>query len=176
MRTRIASAVLAFVLAVGIEARAQEDDPIRTAVDQQAQPGDRLTVRTTQGSKLRGRLVSAEADALLVELGDGRVTVPYADVQRVSRYSNGIVLGAAIGAGVGLAIGIPGGLLLANERGMSPARGVIPATAVCAGIGMLIDSQIGRDRTIYERPRTVRGTFDVQPRKGGGSIRWTATW
>jgi hypothetical protein len=177
MGRRIAvTMALASVLAAGVDARAQDADAVRAAVDQKAKPGDRLTVRTSDGSKYRGRLVSAEADALLVELGGGRTSFPYTDVRRVSRYINGIVLGAAIGAGIGLGAGIPLAQWGANEHDTSVPRAVASITALHAALGMLIDSQIGRDRTIYERPGTVRGAFDVQPRKGGGAIRWTATW
>ena len=174
IRTSLAAG-LAIVLACVSIASAQTGDPTRTAIEDRATPGDRLTITTLGGARSTGRLVDTDVDALILQAGDTRQSFAYADIDRVQRHKNGILLGALIGTGVGLLFGVPLRSWANNEQ-----AGGDEILAICLaagiGIGTGIDALGRSDHTIYRRSVTARSGFALQGQRGGGVLRWTARW
>jgi hypothetical protein len=176
MLRQIATAALLAIVLVGVPAAAaQTADPARTAIERKARTGDRLTITTRDGAQSKGRLVDAGVDALVLQDKDGQRSFTYNDIDHVRRYRNGVVLGAIIGTAAGLAFGLP----LRSWAGNESADGdrilaICMATGI--GIGAGLDALAGINRTIYRRPRDAGGGFDLQPKKGGGAVRWTVSW
>lgn len=166
---------LAVLLSTGA-ASAQQADEARSAIARKAKSGDRLTISTIDGTELKGRLVSMAPDALVLQVETVQRTLRYADIDRVKRRKNGVLLGALIGAGAGLAAGLPLKSLVDNETGEGDSvLAFFLGVGIGAGVG--IDALFGSSPTVYRRPSgTVRHTFTVEPRKGGAAVRWGATW
>jgi hypothetical protein len=98
--------------------------------------GDRVEVRTKDGSKLRSEFVSATAESIVIQ----DKTVQRSDISEVKVYDAGrrirhgvlwTIIGAAAGAGLGFAV-CPG---CANEG--SGWKFVGPGLGVGAGVGAL---------------------------------------
>src|SRR5688572_25532053 len=107
-------------------------------------------------------------------MGEQDVSVPWADVNRVRRRQNGVLLGAIIGTLAGGAAAYPGYWPAENETGDGAGdalRVVLAGTAI--GIG--IDALLSRNRTLYHR-RTSAATLRVEPRRGGAALRLAVEW
>jgi hypothetical protein len=167
--------VLAIVLVGTSTAGAQTPDPARTTIERNAMAGDRLTITTRDGVQSKGRLVDVGMDALVLQAADGQRSFAYNDIDRVRRYKNGIVLGLLIGSGAGLVAGLAM-RSWANNEGADGDRIFALWLAAGAGVGMGLDALAGSNRTIYRRPADARSGFDLQPKKGGGAVRWTVRW
>jgi hypothetical protein len=161
---------------VGVStAGAQDVDLTRTTIEQKAKAGDRLTITTRDGAQSKGRLVDVGIDALFLQAADGQRSFAYDDIGRVRRHKNGIVLGLIIGAGAGLAAGLPLRSWANNETGDGD-RVLAMFLAVGIGAGVGLGALAGGSRTIYRRPPDARSGLDLQPKKGGGAVRWTVSW
>lgn len=170
---RLASAVV-LILVAGAEARAQGQTDAREAIERRSRGGDRLTIDMRQGPTLEGRLVTQAADALVLDTGGHQQSVPFADIDRVRRRRNGVVVGAVVGLGAGLTFGIPARMLVNNENGAGNSA-LLTMVGIGVGIGVLVDGLLSVNRTIYRRSATsVR--FGLAPQIGGAAIRVTAHW
>jgi hypothetical protein len=175
IRKMWAAAALAGALVGVSTAGAQTVDLTRTTIEQKAKSGDRLTITTRDGAQSKGRLVDVGSDKLVLQAADGQRSFAYNDIDRVRRYKNGIVLGVLIGAGAGLAVGLPL-RSWGNNEGADGDRVLATFLAAGIGVGTGLDALAGSNRTIYRRPPDARSGFDLQPKKGGGAVRWTMTW
>jgi len=158
---------------VGVStAGAQTVELARTTIEQKAKSGDRLTITTRDGARSKGRLVDVGSDTLVLQAADGQRSFAYNDIDRVRRHKNGIMLGLIIGTGAGLAAGLPLRSWANNETGDGDrVLATFLAVGIAAGVG--IDALAGSNRTIYRRPPEARSGLDLQPKKGGGAVRWT---
>ena len=171
----LAAAALASVLVGVSTAGAQAVDPTRTTIEQEAKAGDRLTITTRDGAHSKGRLVDVGGDALVLRAADGQRSFAYHDIDRVRRHKNGIMLGLIIGTGAGLAAGLPM-RSWANNEAADGDRVLATFLAIGIGVGVGLDALAGSNRTIYRRPPDARSGLDLQPKKGGGAVRWTVSW
>ena len=102
--------------------------------------GQKIELKTRDGAKLKGTLISASAESIAIRYKSGERSIDRADVQRVSVYDagrrtrRGIML-TAIGAGAGLGIGFAVCPQCANEG--AGAKYVGPGVGVGAGLGAL---------------------------------------
>jgi hypothetical protein len=176
MRTlRLAVAGVVVLLGLGTTvAFAQTDAEVRGTILQRTNIGDRITVTTRDGARMRGRLVAA-TDALVVEHDSDRRTFTFTDIDRVSRSKNGVLLGAIIGTAAGVAVGLPVRTYLNNETGDGDqALWVFVAIGAATGIGL--DALMASERTVYSRPNSRQSTFAVTPVKGGVRARLSMNW
>jgi len=170
---RVASVVVV-MLAAGVEARAQGTADARQAIERGTRVGDQLTLDTSQGSTLQGRLVSKGPDALVLDVQGTQQSVPFGDIDHARRRRNGVAVGALVGFGAGLAAGIPAGMLANNETGNGTAA-MLTMVGIGVGTGVLIDGLLSVNRTIYRRSAgSVR--LGVEPQIGGAAVRVTARW
>ena len=172
MRTWLGLLLLA-VITTATDAFAQSGADVRGAVLQGANLGDRITVTLKDGAEMRGRLVDAK-DGLVLRHGDDQRTFTFTDIDRVSRYKNGFIVGPVIGTAAGLAIGVPLRRRLENE-GENGDRVLTVLVISGLAIGTLFDAVIGSERTIYRR-QAARTSFEVAPARGGVTARWQKTW
>ena len=99
------AAVLALLLAAA-PATAQIASPqARDNIQRNTRPGDRLTLDIRGGPEVRGRLLSAGADALVLERDGQQQSFQYVSIDRVRRRRNGVWLGTIIGLGAGPPLG-----------------------------------------------------------------------
>lgn len=174
LRTGI-GAVLAIALVGGSTAAAQSPEQARSAIEQRANPGDRLTITTRDGTQSKGRLVDVGVDALVVQAADGPRKFAYDDIDRVRRHKNTILIGALIGAGAGLAVGLPL-RRRANNEAADGDRILTACLVAGTGVGALLSALSGTSRTIYRRLPAAGNGLALQPTKGGGAVRWTVGW
>lgn len=172
MRTMSVAVGLGVLLAcTAADAGAQTDVDTRARILHGANVGDRITVTLRDGAMMRGRLVDAN-DALLVEHNSDRRTIPFADIDRVAKRKNGILLGALIGTAAGIAIGLPVRSYLNNEaRDGDQAFWVFVISGAAIGTGL--DALMASDRTIYRRPNSTQPAFAIAPTRGGVAARLT---
>lgn len=141
----------------------------------EAQPGDRLTITTSNGARFSGRLIAETPDAVVVRLGSSERSIARTDIERVTRRQNRFLLGPLIGLGAGLGAGLPLKKRFDNEAANGDA---LLALSVGLGLatGVVIDLTNGCDRTLYERaPRSVhRLQLRTIPR--GAAIQWSRAW
>jgi hypothetical protein len=140
-----------------------------------SKPGDRLTVRTTAGATLKGRLAADSAGTLVLTSSSGEHRISHADVERVNRYRNRILFGPLIGFAGGVAAGIPLKELADNETGGGTSD-LIKMIALGVGVGTVIDLFTRSNRTIYRKGGSPPRGLAIQPRKGGARVGWTVGW
>ena len=145
-----------------------------TTLERNTRPKDRLTIDTRDRSTIKGRLVSAGAEVLIIESVAGPVSIPYSQIDRVRRRRNGVVLGSVIGFGVGLACGVPVKMLYENETG-DGTRAMMTLAAIGLGVGMAVDAALSVNRTIYRRSDTSIG-LTLAPRAGGATAGVRVQW
>jgi hypothetical protein len=167
----------AFVLLIGCQTVvwAQEDERIRGSV----KDGQRVVVIDDQGRELAGKIDRVGADSLRLLVRDQPTDVRLADIVRIDRPPDTLANGAGIGFGVGAVLGLTA-LALEDARACDPgvwfdcsdpsiaSYVLVPLVTGGLGtaIGVGIDALVRRDRTIYQRGRTVRTT--VVPAIGHG--------
>ena len=173
MRTRLTLLTALILAAAATGAWAQDADEARGAILKRANPGDRITVTLRDGATMRGRLVNAK-DGLVVRHDDDQRTFPFTEIDRVSRYKNGVILGPAVGTAAGLAVGLPLRIRLNNE-GANGDKALTVVLISGIGIGTLLDALIGSEQTIYRRP-TGRTAVSIAPARGGFTAQWQRTW
>lgn len=174
--TRLTLILLAIIALGGSPAFARQADDPGDVIARRAKAGDRLTVTTTDGRELRGRLVQLSPTALVLQADSLGRTVPYSEIGRVTRHKNGVLLGALIGTGAGFAVGVPL-RSLANNEGANGDGALAVCVAFGLGIGIGIDAIAGSERTIYAGPRArVRQQVSIGPQRGGAAFRWSARW
>jgi len=161
------AAALALVIAIGFVLPAWAQDKtdfasLQTTLKQE----DDVTLITLAGEKLRGRMVQVSADQIVLSEKAGPRTVSAADIQRVQKRKNGVLLGAVIGAGAMIPVSLALSSYSYNEGGDGSMAIVPIALGLGAGIG--IDAAIGSNKTLYERSSSR--TVTVAPlidKKGG---------
>ncbi len=141
-------------------------------------PGSRLRVGSSTGA-LVGTLVSWEADALVLDAGQGEPRrIPLAAVSKVelsrgkrSNAGRGAVIGAAVGAVPGLLVGWGDSPEHENQRPV--VVGAIGAAAG-AGIGAAIGWAAKTEK--WEAVETARFRAGLVPLRGGAELSLTVTW
>lgn len=167
--------------AIGADrAWAQKDDASRAAVDTRLQLKRTVTVVTTGGEVVNGKLADL-SPASLALLVDGRLrTIPVDEVKQVQqRQADSLVNGALIGAASGAVYALTWYVRDPNECGGVPCGQEIVASAgLGALIGLGIDALFKRT-VIVENPgaaqkRSVSLAAGVQPRGASMSVavRW----
>lgn len=141
-------------------------DPAFDRMRAKLKAGDRLTVDLMNGSRVEGRVIDADPNALSISTSEGHRRLSRPDVALVRRHGHGIVLGAAIGTGIGLACGAAMGSWFANE-GHDRDGPLFGLTLLGLGIGAGIDAVANIPRTIYQQSSPSRTTLklDAGPRR-----------
>lgn len=118
-----------------------------------ATAGDRVTVIDTAGAATTGTVIRVTDDELAVEVdGAARNWTPSRVRQIRRRRRDSVLNGALIGGAIGVGIGSLSYLDNECREEAGCATGLISGTAICAGIGAVIDAFIRADRVIYEAP------------------------
>lgn len=146
---------------------------VRDAIDDNARPGDRLTITTRDDREITGRFVLGRDDVLVLSQEGHEAQLRWSDIDRVERRRNGVLLGAILGAGAGVATGIPVAMLVENERGEG-AKALTSMILLGLGAGIGIDALLSTNRTVYDRRSQTR--LELLPQNGGGSVRVSLTW
>jgi hypothetical protein len=159
---------------------AQEGDVPRAAIDTRLQLKRTVTVVTTGGEVVNGKLAEL-SPASLALLVDGRLrTIPVDDVKQVrQRQADSLVNGALIGAASGAVYALTWYVRDPNECGGVPCGQEILASAgLGALIGLGVDALFKKTVTV-ENPgagqkRSVSLTTAPQPRGASMSVavRW----
>ena len=162
MRSSIPIVVVTLALACPTPALAQ--GPART-LDQLgliASKGDRVTVSSQTGTRVRGRILEVGPDQLVIDTGHTVRAWSADELHEVRRSSgdsilNGAIVGAAVGGG------LTSLLYLDNECRGDPAcaKAVIVYAAIGAAAGAGIDALIRASPLIY--------------RGSGGRVSWSVT-
>jgi hypothetical protein len=118
------------------------------ALGKSVQLGDLVIVTDVHGVTSSGALVDLTPASLTLKSADRRKTLELAEVGRVQRRQNGIVLGGIIGGAAGLALGVMAAVGSDAEIG---AGGIALDTLLGAAIGIGIDALVARPRTLYKR-------------------------
>lgn len=166
-------AVLAVVLCVSAESRAQGVPEAGTTLASALKPKDRITVSLGTDQDVRGRFVGLSSEELTIETAGTERAIPFGDIERVRRRRNGVLLGAIIGAGAGLAAGLPFKALSENE-GFEGGSALLTSFAIGIGAGIGIDALLSRNRTVYHRQSAPRASLRVTPT--GGGVRVALQW
>lgn len=130
-----------------------------TAADPQAaapvlKPQEQVEV-TDNRQTIRGRMVEATTDSLVLQRDGCRVSLPFAMIQRIDRVGdsllNGTAIGAALGGGSALALMVK---LCANTQCADTSANLDPritllGTLMGAGVGALIDAAFHARKTVY---------------------------
>ena len=153
---------------------AQTASDVRDVVEGKTRIGDRLTIDTRDGARVKGRLVDLAADAIVIEHAGGQQSFGYDAIDRVRRRRNGVLLGAIIGLGTGITLGIPLRMLVNNETGEGN-KALIQLAVFGTGVGIALDAAMSVNRTIYRRD-SGSIALGVTPERGGAALRLTARW
>jgi hypothetical protein len=150
--------------------------------------GDKVSVTTTDGRKIKGQVLRLSPTTLDIGKGDGPTTsLAIADVQRVKAtdsVNNGMIIGALSFGAVGATWGLLGdtgndflsGVITGKSSDTNYTLiGTVAGVTLGAFVGYALDA--GKEKTIYERG-TVGMSVAVRPivsaaGKGVGvSVRW----
>ncbi len=112
---------------------------------------DSVWVRLGTGGELKGRLISAVDDELVIKIGSGPRAIAAADIETVEISKSAAKRGALIGALIGLPISIVAAGMADNPSGGWRVVGVIVGTAAYAGIGAAIGAVIRHRQVVYRR-------------------------
>jgi hypothetical protein len=128
---------------------------------QQLRPGQKIEVVDMQLKSRQGTFASYSAEAISLRVKNNEVTVPRADVLRVSsredsKRARNMLIGLAIGAGVGVAIGAAMDARVNYETGEC-CMGVAFLAPIGAGAGFGLGAAFPGYRTVY-RAKKSRGT------------------
>lgn len=165
--------ILLLALAFGLAGTSAASAQSAGSLVPEARTGDRLTVTTTSGERVRGRLLRDAASALTIRVDGREATLPHTDVVRVDRYRNRVLLGPLLGVGGGLAVGLPLRTRFNNE-GQNGDGWLALMVGLGVGFGTVADLFNGSTQTIYTRGPDASARFEVIPVRGGIGIggRW----
>jgi hypothetical protein len=124
---------------------------------------------TIGGDKIKGRMLEVSPDRIVLQQNGGFRTVDAAQIQKVQKHKNGVLLGAMIGAGSMIPVSLALSSYAYNE-GASQGGAFVP---IALGVGMGIDAIIGSNKTLYYRKsgRTVTVAPLIDRNGGvGGSV------
>jgi len=100
--------------------------------------GQEIAVRLSDGTRVKGRTVTVQADALVVGTSTGPQSIPRSALREIRLLKKagykGRLLGTAIGAGAGTAVAVPL-LRYARNEGSSTFQGV--AAGLIVGLAVL---------------------------------------
>ena len=184
--TRIALAVFAFPAAASAQAVARTFDELNVRV----RSGETVYVTDNQSRTIDGLLLTVSADALVMEVASGRVTLSVAQVDRVrvrrrDSLKNGILGGLAAGAAGGALAAL---LTDSHYRPSTPctfvcdgffstgqviAAGMLVGGVLGIGAGAAIDAVIKERRLVYEKASGAPQTrLVIAPlvRRGGAGV------
>src|SRR5689334_1772782 len=143
--TSTIAAILGLLMAGLASADAQAQDrndfsQLQTTLKQ----NDKLTVTTENGMKIKGKMIEASPDQIVLNLKGGPQQIPASRILRVQRKHNGVWLGALIGAGAGIPLALAMSSYVSNEGG-DAALAVVPI-AFGAALGVGIDALLPSNR------------------------------
>lgn len=166
--------ILLLAIVVGLTATSTASAQSAGSLVPEARRGDRLTITTTSGERVRGRLLRDAASALTIRADGRETTLPHADVVRVDRYRNRVLLGPLIGLGGGLAVGLPLRTRFDNE-GQNGDGWLALMVGLGVGFGTVADLFNGSTRTIYNRGPQPSARLELLPVRGGIGVgaRWS---
>jgi hypothetical protein len=160
---------LTLVVGLGTTAWAQDKanfTSLQTTLKQQ----DDITLTTVSGDKVKGQMLDVSADRITVQRRSGPQTFEAAQIQKVQKRKNGVLLGGLIGLGASIPFVIVLSTYQYNEGGDQAAAFLPMAMGVGAGLG--IDAAIGSNKTLYERkPSRTVTVAPLMDRKGGIGAR-----
>ena len=166
--------ILLIAIAFGLTGTSAASAQSAGSLVPEARTGDRLTITTTGGERVRGRLLRDAATALTIRVDGREATLPHTDVVRVDRYRNRVLLGPLIGLGGGLALGLPLRTRFNNEAANGDAWLAL-MVGLGVGFGTVADLFNGSTQTIYRRGPAASARFELLPVRGGMGVggRWT---
>jgi len=144
-------------------------------------PGDRVNVRTMEGTRLGGRIVRVDADALTLNSEGRELRLPAVGVRSIERQDNvwnGALVGLTAGFGTGVVLMStcdPGFLCEHSPRAIL-ACGTLTG-GFGFGVGLVIDAIVRGDRTVFRRSERGRAGVEfemapiVTPTRKGLAVR-----
>jgi hypothetical protein len=165
--------VLLLAIVLGLTATSAANAQSAGSLVPEARTGDRLTVTTTSGDRVRGRLLRDAASALTIRVEGRETTLSHTDIVRVDRYRNRVLLGPLIGFGGGLAVGLPLRTRFNNEAANGDAWLAL-MVGLGVGFGTVADLFNGSTQTIYSRGPQPSARLELLPVRGGLGVR--ARW
>ena len=108
-------------------------------------------VRGGPGHELKGRLVRASDDQLVIRVGGDSRSIPAADIETVEISRGRAKRGALTGAIIGLPLSILGSTIADRPTGGWRVVGVVVGTAAYAGIGAAIGAMMRHRVVVYSR-------------------------
>jgi hypothetical protein len=129
-----------------------------------------VTVLDDRGVETKGKLVTLDADAVVLRIAAEQVRFDLAQVRRITRLGDPLTNGALVGAAIGAGLGVLKAYLAADGAGEKVAV-VAASTAVCAAIGACIDGIVEGRKVIYQTP-----TLRVSAGTTGGAVGITIRW
>ena len=156
------------------QAAAQESasSEMAAALARRLEPGDRITVTSVDGDKVKGRFVDVGAGAIRMRRDGLDHQVEFGRIQKVQRTRIGVILGTAIGLGIGIGLGLAAASYAENESASGVAAFLwIAGLSTAAGVG--VDAAVNLPRTVYQRDRRVAVTPVVTPRARARGVRVT---
>jgi hypothetical protein len=170
MRDLFPCAVL--LLALPLATSAQEPGAL---LPPGSNPGERLTVTTTSGERVTGRLLTDRDGAVVLVAHDEERTIGHLEIDRVTQRHNRFLFGPLIGLGVGLATGLP-----LKQRFDNEGRDGNVVLTWTVGVGVVLASVIdlvnGSERTIYARKPGMVSGLQLLPSRRGAEVRGVLAW
>jgi len=160
---------LTLLIGLGTTAWAQDKTDF-TSLQTTLKQKDDVTLTTVGGDKIKGQMLDVSADRITLQLRSGSQMFEAAQIQKVQKRKNGILLGGLIGLGASLPFVLTLAAYQYNEGGNQLAAFLPIPMGVAAGLG--IDAAIGSNRTLYERkPSRTVTVAPLMDRKGGMGAR-----
>src|SRR5262245_48691576 len=145
---------VACITPVNVHAQYQSDF---SQLEKTLKQNDQLTLTTDSGTKIKGKLIQASPDQILLNLKRGAQQIPASRILKVQRTRNGVLLGAVIGAGAGILPAIALSAYAHNEGGDSAIA--LAPIGLGAAVGIGIDALLSTKKTMYERKPNQRLTL-----------------
>ena len=144
-------------------------------------PGDRVNVRTMEGTRLGGRVVHVDAEGLTLTSKGQELRLPAVNVRSIER-PDSVWSGALIGLTAGFGTGVvmmstcdPGFLCDHTPRAILGCGTLTGGFGF--GVGLLIDAIVRGDRTVFRRSERGRAGVEfemapiVTPTRKGLAVR-----
>jgi hypothetical protein len=117
--------------------------------------GQTVRVRDKTGHETKGRVISATATELVLQVSKSQRTMPVSDIERVGTKGDpiwdGAVIGATIGA-VAAALPLDAGVPCTGPCFRNSAGGEVVGLLIMAGLGAWWDSRHSHSEVIYQAP------------------------